>query len=272
MSKLKKALAKAKEARQQESAPTAGSMETTEKVLDRPGEPAMRPPEVTPSFVQTRTSTCNPQLLHNNKVIFDCQAQEAADQVKILRTQILNHFKEIKGNSLLLTSPTAGTGTTLTAINLALSLAQEINRTVLLVDADLRHPSIHRYFGLTTDRGLSDYLRGKADLPELLINPGFEKLTILPGGKPLPNSTELLGAPQMEFLVGEMKARYADRFLVFDSSPLLTCADALVFSQFIDSILLVVEMEKSSRREIKQAMELLQDKPIVGSIMNKVIH
>jgi len=271
MSKLKKALAKAKEARQRESAPTTG-IETSKKILQRPVEPPMSQPEVTPSFVQTRTFTCDPHLLHNNKIIFDCQAQEAADQVKILRTQILDHFKEIKGNSLLLTSPTAGTGTTLTAINLALSLAQEINRTVLLVDADLRHPSIHRYFGLTTNRGLSDYLRGKADLPELLINPGFDKLTILPGGKPLPNSTELLGAPQMESLVREMKARYADRFLIFDSSPLLTCADALVFSQFIDSILLVVEMEKSSRREIKQAMELFQDKPIVGSIMNKVIH
>ncbi len=269
MSKLKKALAKAKEARQQESVPTA-EVVTIEKTPNSTEQQPVKQEKVNPSFVQTRISTCNPQWLHNNKIIFDCQAQEAADQVKILRTQILDHFKEIRGNSLLLTSPTAGTGTTLTAINLALSMAQEINRTVLLVDADLRHPSIHRYFGLTAERGLSDYLRGKADLPELLINPGFDKLTILPGGQPLPNSTELLGAPQMESLVSEMKTRYADRFLIFDSSPLLTCADALVFSNFIDSILLVVEVEKSSRREIKQAMELLQDKPVLGSILNKV--
>lgn len=260
MSKLKKALEKAREARQQESVPTV----TEQRHLINQHQ------EVNPSYAQTRVSTCDPRQLRNNKIIFDCQAQEAGDQVKILRTQILDHFKEIRGNSLLLTSPTAGSGTTLTAINLALSMAQEINRTVLLVDADLRHPSIHRYFGLTAERGLSDYLRGKADLPELLINPGFDNLIILPGGQPLPNSTELLGAPRMESLVNEMKTRYADRFLIFDSSPLLTCADALVFSSFIDSVLLVVEAEKGSRREIKQAMELLQDKPVFGSIMNKV--
>ena len=273
MSKLKKALEKAKEARQQGSVPTV-EVTTIEKNADNSTEQQHlnQRQEVYPSYAQTRVSTCDPRQLRNNKIIFDCQSLAAADQVKILRTQILDHFKEIRGNSLLLTSPTAGTGTTLTAINLALSMAQEINRTVLLVDADLRHPSVHSYFGLTAKRGLSDYLLGKADLPELLINPGFDKLTILPGGKPLANSTELLGAPRMESLVSEMKARYADRFLIFDSSPLLTCADALVFSSFIDSVLLVVEAEKNSRREIKQAMELLQDKPVLGSIMNKVIN
>ncbi|MEA2109170.1 MAG: AAA family ATPase [Pseudomonadota bacterium] len=271
MSKLKKALEKAKEARQQESAPTV-TVTISENNSDSTAQQQLKQPESSQSSVQTRVSPCDPQRLHNNKIIFDCQARKAGDQVKILRTRILDHFKEIRGNSLLLTSPTAGTGTTLTAINLALSMAQEINRTVLLVDADLRHPSIHRYFGLSAERGLSDYLLGKADLPELLINPGFDNLTILPGGKPLTNSTELLGAPQMKSLVREMKTRYADRYLIFDSSPLLTCADALVFSSFIDSIMLVVEMEKSSRGEIKQAMELLQDKPVLGSIMNKVIN
>lgn len=270
MSKLKKALEKAKEVRQQGS-PSTGAGTTTERNTESTKQSQVTPqPEINPSFTQTRVSTSNPQWLRKNKIIFDCQTQEAADQVKILRTQIFNHFKEIRGNSLLLTSPTAGSGTTLTAINLALSIAQEINRTVLLVDADLRHPSVHSYFGLTAEQGLSDYLRGKADLPELLINPGFDKLTILPGGKPLPNSTELLGAPRMESLVNEMKTRYPDRFLIFDSSPLLTCADALVFSNFVDSILLLVEAEKSSHREIKQAMELLHDKPVLGSILNKV--
>ncbi|RLB69453.1 MAG: exopolysaccharide biosynthesis protein [Deltaproteobacteria bacterium] len=268
MSKLKKALDKARETRQQEFSPAA-AVNTDESSADN-NEHFNQQHKVDPSQAQTRISACDLRQLRNNKIIFDCQSLAAADQVKILRTQILDNFKEIQGNSLLLTSPTAGTGTTLTAINLALSMAQEINRTVLLVDADLRHPSVHNYFGLTAERGLSDYLLGKADLPKLLINPGFDKLTILPGGEPLPNSTELLGAPRMESLVSEMKTRYADRFLIFDSSPLLSCADALVFSNFIDSVLLVVEAEKNSRREIKQAMELLQDKPVLGSILNKV--
>ena len=189
--------------------------------------------------------------------------------IKIMRTRILNLLEKTGGNSLLVTSPLPGEGKTLTAINLAISISHEIDRTTLLVDADLRSPMINKYFGIPEGKGLSDYLRGKADIPDLLINPGIEKLTILPGGSPIPNSSELLGAPRMESLVAEMKKRYPDRFLIFDSSSLLTTADPLVFSRYIDGILLVVEAEKTPKADIEKAREMLKDKPVLGTVFNK---
>ena len=115
------------------------------------------------------------------------------DQLKILRTHILERLKEIGGNSLLVTSANPGEGKTFTSINLGISIAQELSRTVLLVDSDLRPPSEqHRDFsadilGVHVGQGLSDYLLRQAEIPDLLFNPGIEKLTILPGGKSLPN-------------------------------------------------------------------------------------
>jgi non-specific protein-tyrosine kinase len=104
-----------------------------------------------------------------------------------------------------------------------------------------------------------------------LLNPGIEKLTILPGGKSLPNSAELLGSARMESLVFEMKNRYRDdRIIVFDSSSLLLSSDPLVFSRFVDGILLVVEAEKTSPNDLKRVMELLKDDVIIGTVMNKV--
>jgi non-specific protein-tyrosine kinase len=194
------------------------------------------------------------------------------DQLKILRTKVMNKMEQIGGNSLLVTSANPQEGKTLTAINLAVSISHKVDHTVLLVDANLRTPSIHHYFGLDIDKGLSDYLLLQADLPDLLLNPGIDKLVILPAGKPLPNSADLLGAPRMESLVREMKARYSNRFIIFDSPSLLYSADPLVCSRFTDAILMVVESEKSSTKDLEQVCELLKDRVLIGSVLNKAKH
>lgn len=274
MSKLKKALEKAKEARElgsiitpeQEPSAIAASpqpVKTPEKI------PTITPPEAERSQAQTRVVTTNRKILKKHKIIAGLEPDAFSDHIKIMRTRILNLLEKTGGNSLLVTSPLPGEGKTLTAINLAISISHEIDRTTLLVDADLRSPMINKYFGIPEGKGLSDYLRGKADIPDLLINPGIEKLTILPGGSPIPNSSELLGAPRMESLVAEMKKRYPDRFLIFDSSSLLTTADPLVFSRYIDGILLVVEAEKTPKADIEKAREMLKDKPVLGTVFNK---
>jgi non-specific protein-tyrosine kinase len=137
------------------------------------------------------------------------------------------------------------------------------------VDADLRKPTVHQYLGLAVDAGLSEYLLGHAGIPDLLVNPGIEKLVVLPGGTPLPNSSELLGSPAMEALVAELKDRYEDRVVVIDTASLLTSADPLVMSRFVDAVLLVVECERTSARELEKALELLKDSKIVGAVFNK---
>ena len=123
---------------------------------------------------------------------------------------------------------------------------------------------VPRFFGFEASRGPSDYRKEGTPISDLLISPGIEKLVILPGGQPMSNSSELLGSPRMEALVKELKERYPDRFIIFDSSSLLTCADALVFSRFIDGILIVVEAERTTRCNLERTFEMLGGKPVVG--------
>ena len=139
------------------------------------------------------------------------------------------------------------------------------------MDANLRHPSLHTYFGLTPEKGLSDYLTSDIALSELLINPaGFERFVLLPGGSPMDNSAEMLNSPKMKRLVDELKERYRSRIVLFDLPPLLSSADVLAFSPYVDAALLVIEEGKTSAAEIQHAAELLQNTRLSGTVLNKV--
>ena len=296
MSKLKKALDKAKEARDKVEEPSKPAVETglpadspqlppalakqrskplyrkdTASAATAVEEPVEQPEakEVAPVYRETKVVGLEQAWLEKNKVVTLSKNSETADRIKILRAQIFKKMVEAGGNSLLITSARPGEGKTWTAVNLAISIAQEFSRTTLLVDADLRRPMIHKVLGLNVEKGLSDYLLGEAKLSELLINPGIEKLTVLPGGRPFPDSTELLGAPKMKSLIQELKGRYPDRFIIFDSTSVLTRADPTVFSQYIDGILLVVEAEHTTSKHIQRALDLLKGKPIMGVMFNK---
>ena len=281
MSKLKKAMMKAKESRLQ----TDGA-DPAEPLPDRAAEPVPDlddpriprtwreieepPDEVQPGLLKTRVEPADRRVLRRHKVMTVCHEWKASDHLKILRTQILNKLGELDGNTVLITSAHPQEGKTFTAINLAVSFSQELQRTALLVDADLRKPSIHQRFGIDVQQGLTDYLLQRADLPSLLVNPGIPKLTLLPGGRGITNSAELLGAPRMEDLVKEMKARYPDRFVIFDTSSVLTCADPHVFSRYVDGVLIVVEAERTSKADIHRVLEMLDDRPVIGLVYNKM--
>lgn len=270
MSRIRKALDKAKEVRKGLAEDIIMDEESSSPLTDSPvKEQEKRFQKVDPSYVHTKVKHVDLQNLEKNKIITICHGNVVADQLKIVRTQIFSHLKQAGGNSLLIASANPGEGRTTTAINLAIAISQQTDGTVLLVDTDLRKPSIQTLFGLDVEKGLSDYLRGKAEIPELMVNPGIPRLVILPGGRPLPNSSELLGTPRMQSLVKEIKERYSDRFIVFDSSPLLTSADPLVLSRYIDGILMVVEAEKTTKEDMKRVIELLKGMPIIGTVFNK---
>ncbi|MBN1905189.1 MAG: polysaccharide biosynthesis tyrosine autokinase [Deltaproteobacteria bacterium] len=226
---------------------------------------------INPVYSQTRKESIDLEALRKHRIVSLTDGDVISDQLKILDTQVINILQEKKGNSIIITSPGKGDGKTLTSINLAISLSQKIDKTVLLVDADLRNPSIHKYLGIERVKGLADYLLGTADIPELMINPGITKLVLLPGGMPVNNSTVLLGSPKMRMLVDEMKERYPERVIIFDTPSLLDSADALVFSSLVDGILLVVEAEKTTRRDIEKAISLMSDKPLIGTVYNKAM-
>lgn len=222
------------------------------------------------TYSKTRSVKVSDRLLTERRIISGNLSSELADAYKILRTQVLQRLSENNWNALGITSPGAQEGKTLTAINLAISLAMEVNYTVLLVDADLRKPGVHECFGLPTGPGLSDYLTGKASIQDILIHPeGTGECVILPGGKPLQNSSELLNSPKMVQLVDELKNRYPSRIVIFDLPPLLTASDALAFSPYIDAALLVVEEFKTTTQDLERAVELLKGTNLIGTTLNK---
>ena len=278
MSKLKKALEKAKEARG-----TDGQTLVQENKNFKPAALTAHAEkngtcrlDVHVNYSETKVQKVDPVFLKKSKIISFFHEKGKPDQIKTLRTQILNKLKDIGGNSLLVTSANPREGKTFASINLGVSISQELDRTVLLVDADLTDPSKKHYdfardfFGVDINKGLADYLLNEAEISDILLNPGVPKLTVLPAGKKLLNSAELLGSPRMESLVNEIKSRYcSDRIVIFDSPSLLTVADPLVLSSYVDGILLIVEEGKTSEDDLKQTMELLNNKPVLGTVLNK---
>jgi exopolysaccharide/PEP-CTERM locus tyrosine autokinase len=193
----------------------------------------------------------------------------ATDCYNLLRTQVLMRTRDQGFNTIMVTSAVEGEGKTLTAINLAVSIARDVQQTVLLVDTDLRNPRVHTLLGCPEAKGLSDYLIRDVPIPELLLNPGVAKMVVLPAGNRLSGSTDILGSPKMERLVQELKNRYGDRYVIFDCPPLLTVPDSLVFSSYVDGIILVVEAGRTSKEEIRNSIELLDGKNILGLVMNR---
>ncbi|HEY9198604.1 MAG TPA: AAA family ATPase [Gammaproteobacteria bacterium] len=232
------------------------------------GRPATQPAEI--SYTQTRTTKVASGLLRNHRIIAGLPHSAFADAYKILHTQVLQRLKENHWNVIAVTSPGEDEGKTLTAINLAISLAMEVNYTVLLVDANLRHPSIHEHLGLPAGKGLSDYLLDDVPLPELLVHAeNLEHVVILPGGRAVQNSAELLNSPKMQHLVEELKNRYPSRIVIFDLPPVLSAADALAFSPYVDAALLVLEEGKTPQDDARRALELLDCTNVLGTVLNK---
>ena len=169
-----------------------------------------------------------------------------------------------------MTSPGNGEGKTTIAINLGISVAKEIEYTVLLIDANLRHPNVHEYFGIQPEVGLGDYLTSDIELSDLLINPkGIDHFVILPGGRPLSSSTEMLGSPKMCSLVGELSERYSKRVIIFDLPPMLSTADTLAFLPCVDSALVVVEDDETKESDLKSAIDMLSVTNVIGTVLNK---
>jgi non-specific protein-tyrosine kinase len=277
MSKLKKALERAKETREHENV-NFSQKDGKADLKMRKGslDESIQRAELEIHYSHTKIHKIDDYILKKGKIISLFHDIDKIDQIKTLRTQVLNYLNQVGGNSILITSANPYEGKTFTAINLGVSIAQELDRSVLIVDADLRnHDKYHKnfatdFFGTEMNAGLSNYLLGQAELPDLLINPGIEKLVLLPAGRPLPNSSELLGSPRMVRLVKDIKSRYSeDRIIIFDSSSILNSADPLILSRFADGILLIVEHEKTTSDELKKTIELLKDKPVFGTVMNK---
>lgn len=222
------------------------------------------------TYTRTRSLTVPLPVLREHRVMAANKYGPFIDAYKILRTQVTQRLRENGWNVVGVTSPGYGEGKTLTAVNLAVSLAMETTQTVLLVDSDLQDPTVHQVFGLQNNLGLADYLLDDQPVEDLLIHPGIGRFVLLPGGRPLSNSTEILTSPKMLALVEELKHRYPSRIVVFDLPPLLHTADVLAFSPYTDALLMVVEEGKTTGEELQRALTLVKgSRPVLGTVLNK---
>jgi len=274
MSKLRKALEKAKDARKERNENPL-TFENVAVDASRSRSPSHM--EYASTGNELGSLTANVKIkrpdsrnLQKHRIISVCRGNTIADRIKILRTQIMHAMNENNENTLMIASAKNGEGRTTTAINLAVALSQQMDRTILLVDADLRNPSIHTLLGFDVEQGLAQYLKGDADLSDIIIDPQIPRLNIISGGAPIENSSELLDTEPMKILIRLIKERYDRLFVIFDSPPLLTSADSLVLARYMDGIIMVVESEKTRKDEFARAIELLRERPIIGTVLNKV--
>ena len=224
-------------------------------------------PEI--NYTKTKQLELSDETLKKNRIIAGCKHDQRAEIYRQLRTQVLQKLRANSWKTLAVTSPHNSAGKTITAVNLAIALSKEVNQTVLLVDLDLRNPSVHKAIGVEVDNGVIDHLKGDKQVPDLLLNPGLERLVILPGKSDPDYSSEVLSSPKMQALLKDLTSRYESRIIIFDIPSLLVNDDALIFTPYVDAALLVIEDGVTTQDELEQSLSILEETNLLGSILNK---
>lgn len=175
-----------------------------------------------------------------------------------------------RGNVIMITSALPGEGKTFSTMNLAMSIALERDKTVLLVDADVARPAVSHYLNERPSIGLIDYLvNDKIGVADVLLHTDVPNLRVLPAGRQHPHSTELLASRRMQQLTLELSSRYPDRVILFDSPPLLATTEAAVLAGLMGQIVVVVEAERTQKEAVQEALSLLDRNAIISLILNK---
>ncbi len=199
-----------------------------------------------------------------------------ADEFRVIKRPLIANAKG-KGpapipnsNLIMVTSALPGEGKTFTSINLAMSIAMELDSTVLLVDADVARPAVLNTLGVKAAKGLLDVLLNDSiDLGSVLLRTNVEKLTLLPSGTPHPRATELLASDAMNRLLEEMASRYSDRIIIFDSPPLLLATESPVLATHMGQVVIVAECDKTTHATLKDALATLTDGAVKLMVLNK---
>jgi exopolysaccharide/PEP-CTERM locus tyrosine autokinase len=195
-------------------------------------------------------------------------SSSVAESFRTFRTKILHPESGNPIRKVLVTSAVPGEGKSFVCANMAVSFAQGVDHHALMVNCDLRKPSLEKMFGLSNDEGLVNYLRDNAEIGSLITEVGVNKLSLLPAGPPPVNPAELLGSEMMEQLVEELAGRYDDRVVFFDSPPLQVASETAVLAKYVDGIVLVVRWGASRREYVQSLVEQLGKSNIIGIVFN----
>jgi protein-tyrosine kinase len=219
---------------------------------------------------QHRVIAIDEQQRERERILEAGAAGAPGGPYKMLRTQVLRRLSQINANTLAVLSASNGEGKTLTAINLAIAVAADLGHTALLVDLDLRNPSIARRLGFEPTSGIEDCLQNRRPVYEAMVKvAGYERLTVLPARVAVEQSSELLATQRMADLMQELRTRYFNRVLIFDLPPVLLADDALAFSRHVQAGLFVVAEGRSAREGVTRSLVLLDKLPIIGTVLNR---
>jgi exopolysaccharide/PEP-CTERM locus tyrosine autokinase len=237
--------------------------------LDIVGEPR--------SSKTSRLLKIDPSKLKGRGILTpDPDDRRLAEEFRRIKRPLLKNAFDINApsfkdrNIIMVTSAVAGEGKTYIAMNLAMSVAMEINHTVLLIDGDVTRRSMSKTLGIEEEVGLSDLLaNGERDLADLLLKADIANLTVLPPGKNDDNLTELWASQRMKSLMKEVSRRYDDRVVIVDTPPLLADSSTSVLAGYVGQVVMVVEAEKTPRHLVHEALETISHCEMVGVVLNK---
>lgn len=209
------------------------------------------------------------ELLVANRIVAAQYDAPERSVYKVLRTRVLQRLRAARWNVIGVTGAGPGEGKTLTAVNLAYSLAQDVSHRVILIDLDLRRPSIYGLLGIEPKYDLSNFLDGSAKLKEILVRPNEKRLAIMTNRTTHRDSSEILSSPEIEWLVRQLKNLGPKTITIFDLPPVLAGDDVIAFAPLLDALLLVVGQGTCRRDSLVETHELLQDTNILGVILNR---
>lgn len=243
--------------------------------------PPVPPPESTlhsPEMALSKHVEIDFDRLAGERIIRpDAARSQMADEYRVIKRPLIDNAmgkgaaRIQAGNLIMVTSALPGEGKTFTAANLAMSIAMEMDNTVMLVDADVARPSLLGKLGLPPMRGLLDVLTDDTvDLSKVLLRTNVEKLTLLPAGTQHPRATELLASEAMMHLLEDMANRYPDRIIIFDSPPLLVTTEARELASHMGQVVVIVKADATSHADVKHALAAIESCPVKLMLLNQV--
>jgi capsular exopolysaccharide synthesis family protein len=247
-------------------------MSTPTQRAPRPHVAASHPPGASPPEVftpQYRSAPVDPEAMERHHVLLRVHDVAISRAYKILRTRVLHRLAANGWSTLGITGTAAGEGKSLTAVNLALALAQDVNTWVTLVDLDLQRPQLGSYLGMTYENGLTDFLTGQVELDQIVYDIGVKRLAVVPNSTSVESSSELLNSPRMADFVTALESQSPRRVVIYDMPPLMVTDDVLAFAPRVDSFLLVVSQGQTARRTLANAKEVLAELNLMGVVLNR---
>jgi capsular exopolysaccharide synthesis family protein len=273
LGKFSIALEKAKDEDIRETEPRVETTAVKENV--EPAKEAVQAPEVrsapeNPSPAADNTSVSDEMSGWDKKLreVTSGDSKHVAESIRMLRTKIFYPDEGEPPRSILVTSAIPGEGKSFVCANLAISIAQGIEKEALIVECDMRKPNLKKLFGLKSSRGLVDFLQSGTPVEQLIQQTTMPKLTVLSSGKPPKNPAELLDTMKMASLIETLENHHPDRMIIFDSPPMQSASETDILAKRVDKVILVIRWGFARREHVKQLVDMIGRDKILGVVFN----